>query len=89
MRARMLRAAIQDEEKTRRIKLDDPAIHEVLRREVHSREEQLAREVVAELSASSSQDLGRVVKVLMPRLEGRAEGKMVRDLVGCLLGPVG
>lgn len=37
--------------------------------------------VVQELGATSSKDLGRVMKVLMPTLQGRADGKIVNRLV--------
>jgi hypothetical protein len=47
--------------------------------------ERLARQVVAEVGASAPQDLGNVMKVLLPRLEGRASGKAVSDLVRDLL----
>ena len=47
--------------------------------------EQLARQVLAEVGASGPQDLGKVMKVLVPRLEGRASGKVVSDLVRDLL----
>jgi uncharacterized protein YqeY len=47
--------------------------------------ERLARLAVAEVGASTPQDLGKVMKVLLPRLEGRASGKAVSDLVRDLL----
>lgn len=37
--------------------------------------------VVQELGATSAKDLGRVMKVLMPALQGRADGSMVNRLV--------
>lgn len=47
--------------------------------------ERLARQAMAEVGASGPQDLGKVMKVLVPRLEGRASGKAVSDLVRDLL----
>ncbi len=47
--------------------------------------ERLARQAVAEVGATGPQDLGKVMKVLVPRLEGRASGKAVSDLVRDLL----
>lgn len=47
--------------------------------------ERLARDALAEVGASGPQDLGKVMKVLVPRLEGRASGKAVSDLVRDLL----
>ncbi|UCC65870.1 MAG: GatB/YqeY domain-containing protein [Deltaproteobacteria bacterium] len=37
--------------------------------------------VLEETGASTPQDLGKVMKVLMPRIVGRAEGRMVNELV--------
>jgi hypothetical protein len=34
-----------------------------------------------EAGASAPQDMGKVMKILMPRIAGRAEGKMVNELV--------
>ncbi len=48
--------------------------------------ERLARQAITEVGASGPQDLGKVMKVLVPRLEGRASGKTVSDLVRDLLG---
>lgn len=42
--------------------------------------------VVQELGATSPQDLGRVMKVLMPALQGRADGNTVNRLVRERLG---
>lgn len=45
---------------------------------------ELEREIdraLEETAASGPQDIGKVMKVLMPRLAGRAEGKVVNDLV--------
>jgi uncharacterized protein YqeY len=42
--------------------------------------------IVQELGATSGKDLGRVMQALMPRLQGRAEGKVVSDLVRQRLG---
>ncbi len=36
---------------------------------------------VGEVGASSVKDLGKVMKVLMPRITGKADGKLVGDLV--------
>lgn len=37
--------------------------------------------VLEETGASTPQDLGKVMKVLMPRIVGRAEGRVVNELV--------
>jgi uncharacterized protein len=48
-----------------------------------SREEvaALVAQAVAESGAQGAKDMGKVMKVLMPRVSGRADGKLVNDLV--------
>jgi hypothetical protein len=48
--------------------------------------EALARQVIAEVGASSARELGLVMKALMPRLEGRATGSQANQVVRQLLG---
>ncbi len=45
----------------------------------------LIKEVIAETGASSPKDMGRVMKTLMPRVKGRADGKVVNQKVRELL----
>ncbi len=47
--------------------------------------ELLAREVIGALDAKGPADVGRVMKELMPRVSGRADGKVVNELVRRLL----
>ena len=47
--------------------------------------EQLVRDAVATTGASSPSDMGRVMGVLVPQTKGRADGKLVSDLVRRLL----
>jgi uncharacterized protein YqeY len=47
--------------------------------------ESLARDAVAAVAAKSAADLGRVMKELMPKVAGRADGKLVNDVVRRLL----
>jgi len=68
----------------------DEAELEVLRAylpEPLSREQitQLAKDAVAEVNASSPADLGKVMRVLMPQVRGKADGKLVNEVVRGLL----
>ena len=46
----------------------------------------LIRESITELGATGLQDLGRVMKQVMPKVGGRSDGKRVNELVKGLLG---
>jgi hypothetical protein len=48
--------------------------------------ESMAREAIAEVGATSAREMGQVMKVLMPRVQGRAEGSQVSQIVRNLLG---
>jgi len=47
--------------------------------------EALAREAVAQSGATSAKDMGKVMAVLMPKVRGLADGKLVNDVVRELL----
>ncbi|HEU5360126.1 MAG TPA: GatB/YqeY domain-containing protein [Candidatus Deferrimicrobiaceae bacterium] len=47
--------------------------------------ESLAREAIAAVGAKSPPDMGRVMKELMPKVAGRADGKTVNEIVRRLL----
>jgi len=47
--------------------------------------EALARQVIAATGARGPQDMGKVMKELMPQVQGRADGKAVGDTVRRLL----
>jgi uncharacterized protein YqeY len=47
---------------------------------------ELVERVVAECGAQGGKDMGRVMKALMPHVAGRADGKMVSDIVKEKLG---
>ncbi|WP_376789677.1 GatB/YqeY domain-containing protein [Thermoflexus sp.] len=47
--------------------------------------EAMAREVIAEVGTTSSAQLGEVMKRLMPRVRGRADGREVQEIVRRLL----
>jgi uncharacterized protein YqeY len=44
------------------------------------------QEVIKELGAESMGDLGRIMKILVPEFKGRADNKLVKNLVGEFLG---
>jgi len=48
--------------------------------------EQMAREAIAEAGVNSPQQMGQVMKLLMPRLQGRASGNEASQMVKKLLG---
>jgi len=57
-------------------------LKEFLPQQLSSEElEKLVREAVDEAGASSLKDIGRVMKILMPKVAGRADGKVVNELV--------
>lgn len=47
--------------------------------------EEMAREAIGEVGATSPRQMGHVMKVLMPRVKARADGKQVNQLVRHLL----
>ena len=44
-------------------------------------------DAVAEVGASSRREMGKVMAVVMPKVQGRADGRRVSDAVGELLTP--
>ena len=49
--------------------------------------EKLTREVISEVGATTMTDMGKVMKVLLPRLDGRAPNDQVSQIVRQLLRP--
>ncbi|MFC1866634.1 GatB/YqeY domain-containing protein [Thermodesulfobacteriota bacterium] len=47
--------------------------------------ENILKETISELSAESPKDLGKVIKVVMGRMSGRAQGKEVNEIAKKLL----
>jgi len=45
----------------------------------------IAQEVITEIQATSPADMGKVMKSLMPRVQGKADGRMVSQIVRDLL----
>lgn len=51
--------------------------------------EQLVMEVIETVGARSPKDMGMLMKALMPKIAGRADGKAVNDLVRARLAALG
>jgi uncharacterized protein YqeY len=90
--ARIRQEAIADAERAGRADLVEEyraelrLIESLLPRALSSEElEALAKKAIAEAGASAPGDLGRVMKALMPQVQGRADGKIVSELVRRLL----
>jgi uncharacterized protein YqeY len=47
---------------------------------------ELVKAAIAETGASSKKEMGKVMAALMPKTKGRADGKLVNQIVGSLLG---
>jgi uncharacterized protein YqeY len=47
--------------------------------------ESLAREAITEAEASVPSDIGRVMKIIMPKVKGKADGKIIKETVTRLL----
>jgi len=48
--------------------------------------ESIVREAIAETGAISLKDIGKVMKAVMPKVKGRADGSAVNEIVKGLLG---
>ncbi len=46
----------------------------------------LVQASIAEAAAATQKDIGKVMKVLLPKIQGRADGKRVNEMVRSLLG---
>lgn len=48
--------------------------------------ENIVREAIAETGALSLKDMGKVMKAVMPKVKGKADGSVVNEIVKSLLG---
>ena len=46
----------------------------------------IIKKAVAETGATGQKDMGKLMKVVMPQVKGKADGKMVNDIVKEILG---
>ena len=91
--AKQRRESIEQYEKAGRQDLVDKEAAELLVIQSYmpqqmSREEigALVKEAVSESGAKGLADMGKVMKALMPKVKGRADGKLVNELVKTALG---
>ena len=85
---KLRRETIADAEKAERPDLIEAAQAEIAILEVFLPEaltpeevEKLVIEAIAETGAETPKEMGNVMKVLIPRIQGRADGKMVSNIV--------
>jgi uncharacterized protein YqeY len=45
----------------------------------------IIQETVSSVGATSRKEMGKVMAALMPKVRGRADGKLVNDIVGSIL----
>ena len=90
--AKVRQEALADAEKAQRADLAEAARAELAIVQAYIPEplstqeiERLAHEAIAAAGASGPQDMGKVMKELMPRVQGRADGKAVNAVVRGLL----
>ena len=61
-------------------------LYEYLPEQLTSAEiEKIVQEIISELSTKSPKDLGKVMKMAMARIAGKAEGKVVNEIARRLL----
>ena len=120
----LIRSAILQVEKDKKVVLGDDEISEILARELKNRRDALSeiensgradmkekaereieiileympkqltrdeleaiiRETIAETGALSLKDMGKVMKAVMPKVKGKADGSVVNEIVKSLLG---
>jgi len=90
--AKKRREAIEQYEKAGRNDLADEerkelsVIEEYLPEQMSEEEiKELAKEIINQVGASTVKDLGKVMKEIMPKVKGRADGKLVNRIVRELL----
>ena len=91
--AKKRREAIEEAEKAGRTELAAQEKYELALIQTYLPEqlsraeiEKFVREAVQEVGATTPKDMGKVMKVLMPRLQGQADGKLVNTIVKEVLG---
>lgn len=87
------RDALSDIEKSGRADLKEKADREIeiilgyMPRQLTREElENIVREAIAETGALSMKDMGKVMKAVMPKVKGKADGTVINEIVKGLLG---
>lgn len=93
---RMRRDAIQEYARLNRMDVvaelesEIAILEEYLPRQLSRKEiETLARQAIAATGATDLRQIGSVMGVLMPQVKGRADGKVVQEVVRSLISPQG
>jgi hypothetical protein len=76
------RAALAEQEQYELTLIESYLPQQISREKV----EELARAAIKEVGATTPKEMGKVMQVLMPRLKGQADGKLVNTIVRELLG---
>ena len=58
----------------------------ILKKQIENLLKQIVEESIRESGATGASDLGKVMKVLMPKVKGKADGKLVNQIVREKLG---
>ncbi len=75
-----------DLERAAKEKRDASIIKGYLPRQLTPQEiEELIKEIIEEVGAKGIQDMGQVMKLIMPKVRGRADGKVVNEMVKAAL----
>ena len=86
------REALSDIEKSGRADAKEKAEREIeivlgyMPRQLSGRTGDYCQEAIDETGALSLKDMGKVMKAVMPKVKGRADGNIVNDIVKGLLG---
>jgi uncharacterized protein YqeY len=90
--ARKRRESIEEMDRAGRVELAEQERYELgvietyLPRQLdHDAIVALVREAIQEVGATNPKDMGRVMQVLMPRVKGQADGKLVNAIVRDML----
>lgn len=64
------------------VKVEIEIIHEYLPQQLNEEEvNAIVKQTINEVGASSKADMGKVMGALMPKVKGRADGKLVNEIV--------